>query len=439
MNFMKKNAFVLSYLGGILLIVATFVPIVKFNNQSFSFIDQFLSLSIIIAIMSTIILILVTLKKYKLSLIPLVINIGVIGYGVYNIFSIDGLKLAPNLSYGIALILYPLGALFAIIGGLLTESKIKEATNSNVPKDNIYEEVTEEVKNEFDTVNNDIIIDEQIPLEKIIKKDISNNSVNELNDIEPNSITDNNIKDEAISDDLIDIDSNNEDILIEENNIDTVLTQSDNASLDLNNQINDNDIFNSLPDNIDDINQDTENSSVISSQSDINANVITENNNNLIDEENELNNVNISPLEIDPDQVEDITLNNLTDNINTNDIHEEEIIMNDIVEDEKKNTNIFLNYPKENGEIPDIVEDDLMVNNIQPEDKKSEQFMAINPSDIKIDEKKSLFKKKEKQEEDPLEKIMKRNIPTSLGRKCQFCESPLGDDERICPLCGRIN
>ena len=94
----------------------------------------------------------------------------------------------------------------------------------------------------------------------------------------------------------------------------------------------------------------------------------------------------------------------------------------------------------DNIEIPDLdIENDIMTNNTQIEEKIEQNYMAINPGDIKIDEKRVLFKKKEKKEEDPLEKIMNRNIPRTLDRNCQFCNTPLGDDERICPLCGRIN
>ena len=135
--------------------------------------------------------------------------------------------------------------------------------------------------------------------------------------------------------------------------------------------------------------------------------------------------------------------NNLQNNIineDSNLIDNDDIIMNDISEINNQPSLEKYNIKNEDSEIPDQSNDsNLMINNTQEEDKPKQEFMAINPFDIKIDEKKPLFKKKEKKEEDPIQKLMKRNIPMTVGRTCQFCNTPLGDDERICPICGRIN
>ena len=88
MKSIKNKLFILNYVGSLLLILATFLPIIKFNNQSFAFIDQFFYLSFAIVILSTAVLILTTAKKYKWSLIPTILCAGVIVYGIYNILNI---------------------------------------------------------------------------------------------------------------------------------------------------------------------------------------------------------------------------------------------------------------------------------------------------------------------------------------------------------------
>ena len=151
--------------------------------------------------------------------------------------------------------------------------------------------------------------------------------------------------------------------------------------------------------------------------------------------------------------INDNVSDQLNNNLNNDFVNDSEL--NDVIIDKLDNDDIVMddldevsnqpslekyNIKNEDLEIPDQSDDNnIMINNIQIEDKPKQEFMAINPFDIKVDEKKPLFKKKEKMEEDPIQKLMKRNIPMTLGRTCQFCNTPLGDDERICPICGRIN
>ena len=159
---------------------------------------------------------------------------------------------------------------------------------------------------------------------------------------------------------------------------------------------------------------------------------------NILNEENEIAEVHISNLG-DDDLItpEEYPTNEF---INIDNNSDEEIIFEDIIENQNIPELELSSNSDLEQEVPDMsIDDNFMTNNIQVMEEPEKQFMAINPTDIKIDEKKTLFKKKEKKEEDPLVKIMNRNIPTTLGRKCQFCSTQLGDDERICPLCGRIN
>lgn len=417
MRTIRKKLFILSYLGGLLLIMATVVPITKFNNQSFAFIDQFFYLSFAIIILSAINIVLVTLKKYKLSLIPTILNIAIISYGVYDILTIEGLKSTPNFAYGIALILYPIGMIFSIIGGLLTTNKNSEQKETKTVS---YEEKMDnnlEVSEPPSIIENtDVSLnyEEQIPLSNILNKNKSN-----------------------------------EDDLIEEINIDNRIED------EISNTIDDN-IENSWDDkNLDnDINVIQNTVENIEQNVDLNSN--DENNSNVRDDSIEtINNSEISMLDENDDLLEEIEEYEYKDDDDffeeiTEDTHEnsddnivdsqEEVFVDDdslapIIEP-IKNENQEIN-----NEIPDLSLDDenIMTNNIQIEDKPKPEFMAINPSDIKIDEKKSLFKKKEKKEEDPLKHLMNRNIPMTLGRTCQFCSTQLGDDERICPICGRIN
>lgn len=389
MNSIRKKIFIISYLGNMLLLIATFVPIVKFNNQSFAFIDQFFYLSFAIVILVTISLILTTMKKYKLSLIPTVINFVIIAYGIYDILNIEGLQLTPNLSYGIALILYPIGIIFIIIGSLLTKpnNEMKEKQSDNKEIKPIVETLDsiKEPEDIVDSINVNFDLDEQIPLSQIINNEqqFNNETANIIKDIpvinEKNLITD----DEGL-----------------------------NTSYNLNNQAEKNVIIDNIDSEVKDKNID-EDQDLEDTLTSININNL-DNNYDLLEEINEENNPNLN--------IDEFTMVDIPQNLS------QEPVVN--------MQNTF-----SNSEIPDISinDENLMTNNTQVEDQPKQEFMALNPNDIKIEEKKPIFKKKEKKEDDPLEKLMKRNIPMTLGRTCQFCNTPLGDDERICPICGRIN
>ncbi len=497
MKTIRKKLFILSYLGSLLLIVATVVPITKFNNQSFAFIDQFFYLSFAIIILSAITLVLVTIKKYKLSLIPTILNIVIIGYGVYDILTIEGLTSTPNFAYGIALILYPIGMIFSIIGGLFTirkdvEQKEIKTVTYDEKMDNNFE--VSEPPSIIEDTDISLNYEEQIPLANILNKNKFNDEQDNLNendliedtdidddtedimnwdiDIEnkdENVITENiNIKnnDENIITEGINIENNDENIITEDMNIEinneNITSQDNDIEDNTDNNIIDDNIENSWDyENLDNTNV-TQNMEEKDSEPDVTLESIEDDDSSIKDSDENINNGEISILDEndelleeieeyeykdDDDFFEEITEdiptnadNNIIDDNIINSDSQEEIFMNDISEIQNlepvKEENQLID-----NEIPDLSlnDENIMTNNIQVEDKPKPEFMALNPSDIKIDEKKALFKKKEKKEEDPLKRLMKRNIPMTLGRTCQFCNTPLGDDERICPICGRIN
>lgn len=426
MKQIRQKLFILSYIGNLLLITATFVPIVKFNNQTFAFIDQFFYLSFAVVILSTISLILTTMKKFKLSLIPTILNMIIIAYGIYSILTIDRINIIKankesGFNYGIAFWLYPIGIVLNIVGGILakgnnTKKKEKRKKEKEIqPQSQINTNLN--IEEPIDISDDPVInldYEEQIPLSNLLNKNDSNN----------------------ISQDEIINDSNNGDI-----DADKILVS------EAQDNIQNNDLKNDQPDNkndiLDDSNETTDDNIIIVNpeQNDIqNSNNVE--NISILSEDDEL----LEEIEefeyTDDDFFEEITEEEIpekNDEIITIPSINEETLVDDI------NDNLDIDEPdivhNLDAEIPDIDlnNENIMTNNTQVADEPKPEFMALNPSDIKIDNKKPLFKKKEKKEEDPLERIMKRNIPTTLGRTCQFCSTPLGDDERICPICGRIN
>ena len=383
MDSLRKKLFIISYLGNLLLLVALFLPVLKFNNQSFSFIDQYFYLSIGIIIIITLSLILITMKKYKLSLITTTISVSIIVYGIIKIINIDGLKLMTDLSYNIiTFVLFAVGFVFSIIGDLFANGNSNnEQTNISTEKGYNYEPIQNIYDNNMNS-NLDINENEQIPLSQIMNNSIEDSIVTDMN-----------------------------------------FSLKDNSNINIKNHVaneNSNTIENIHTNTFDDINN-----NFTEPDSSNNDDLINEQTTDNIDDGLSTFNNNLQE-------------NNVNENSNI--IDNDDIIMNDINEINNQPSLEKYNIKNEDLEIPDQSNDsNLMINNIQEEDKPKQEFMAINPFDIKVDEKKPLFKKKEKKEEDPIQKLMKRNIPMTLGRTCQFCNTPLGDDERICPICGRIN
>ena len=383
MDSLRKKLFIISYLGNLLLLVALFLPVLKFNNQSFSFIDQYFYLSIGIIIIITLSLILITMKKYKLSLITTTISVSIIVYGIIKIINIDGLKLMTDLSYNIiTFVLFAVGFVFSIIGDLFANGNSNnEQTNISTEKGYNYEPIQNIYDNNMNS-NLDINENEQIPLSQIMNNSIEDSIVTDMN-----------------------------------------FSLKDNSNINIKNHVaneNSNTIENIHTNTFDDINN-----NFTEPDSSNNDDLINEQTTDNIDDGLSTFNNNLQE-------------NNVNEDSNT--IENDDIIMNDINEINNQPSLEKYNIKNEDLEIPDQSNDsNLMINNIQEEDKPKQEFMAINPFDIKVDEKKPLFKKKEKKEEDPIQKLMKRNIPMTLGRTCQFCNTPLGDDERICPICGRIN
>ena len=430
MKRIRQKLFILNYLGSLLLITATFVPIVKFNNQEFAFIDQFFYLSFAIVILSTITLILATMKKFKLSLIPTILNIVIIVYGIYDILNIDGIKSTPDFSYGVAFIIYPIGAILNIIGGLLATGKTKKKKDKITKEEKISFENnnTLEIEEPHDiTEESPIDLDpyEQIPISNLINKSnfvdiqddiVDSKSVNSYD--EKFNFNDEEIKLDTIEQD--DIQDNSLDIEVQDNK--EMEIAQDSIEIARNEE---NTIQNSEQNNTQDFEsvQNVENISILSEDDDMLEEI----------EEYEYNGdeffEEINEEDISNHNDERITIPSIEEAVLIDDIEDTQVS-----EHSKNEINLDV-------EIPDIDlnNENIMTNNTQIEDAPKPEFMALNPSDIKIDNKKPLFRKKEKKEENPLERIMKRNIPTTLGRSCQFCNTPLGDDERICPICGRIN
>ena len=420
MDSLRKKLFIISYLGNLLLLVALFLPILKFNNQSFSFIDQYFSLSIGIIILITLSLILITIKKYKLSVVPTTISAAIIIYGIIKITNIDGLKLMTDLSYSIiTFVLFAVGFVFSIIGDLFANGNSNnEQINISTQKDYNYEPIQNMYDNNINS-NLDLNENEQIPLSQIMSNNI-NDSIQDSVVPDMNLSLENNSLDVTNNTLTESTNFNNHDLLNEQNTVGI-----DNNSAGFNNsQENNVSEDSNLIENINIDTFDDINNNFTEFMSSNNDDLISEPTTNIDNNSSELNN----------------NLQNNIINEDSNLIDNDDIIMNDISEINNQPSLEKYNIKNEDSEIPDQSNDsNLMINNTQEEDKPKQEFMAINPFDIKIDEKKPLFKKKEKKEEDPIQKLMKRNIPMTLGRTCQFCNTPLGDDERICPICGRIN
>ena len=420
MDSLRKKLFIISYLGNLLLLVALFLPILKFNNQSFSFIDQYFSLSIGIIILITLSLILITIKKYKLSVVPTTISAAIIIYGIIKITNIDGLKLMTDLSYSIiTFVLFAVGFVFSIIGDLLANGNSNnEQTNISTQKDYNYEPIQNMYDNNINS-NLDLNENEQIPLSQIMSNNI-NDSIQDSVVPDMNLSLENNSLDVTNNTLTESTNFNNHDLLNEQNTVGI----DNNSSIFNNSQENNVSEDSNLIENINIDTFDDINNNFTEFMSSNNDDLISEPTTNIDNNSSELNN----------------NLQNNIINEDSNLIDNDDIIMNDISEINNQPSLEKYNIKNEDSEIPDQSNDsNLMINNTQEEDKPKQEFMAINPFDIKIDEKKPLFKKKEKKEEDPIQKLMKRNIPMTLGRTCQFCNTPLGDDERICPICGRIN
>ncbi len=431
MKKVRNKLFILSYIGSLLLIVATVVPIIKFNNQSFAFIDEFFYLSFAIIILSTINLVLVTIKKYKISLIPTILNLIIIIYGIYKILNIDGLNLIKthdDFGYGIAFILYPIGLIINIIGGLLTTNK----NNKNEESDTINYEMSTDIGFEVNEPQN--IIEEEVSLdyeEQIPISDILNKS-----NINQNDKIENNL--ESIDKEIANKHENNE---VSNKDDEEIIPNENTDSEDINSMTINNEkvdenvdttdyIENNNPDNDSKLEQDEDKNYSDSIDFDNNKISILDENDELLEEIEEYE------YKDDEDFFEEIIEDNSINIDTTKSNDDKDAITTDINEmndSEVGNENL-------DNEIPDLslTNENIMINNIQAEDKPKPEFMAINPSDIKINEK-NIPKKKEKKEEDSLKKLTKRNIPMTLGRTCQFCSTELGDDERICPICGRIN
>ncbi len=431
MKKIRNKLFILSYIGSLLLIVATVVPIIKFNNQSFAFIDEFFYLSFAIIILSTINLVLVTIKKYKISLIPTILNLIIIIYGIYKILNIDGLNLIKthdDFGYGIAFILYPIGLIINIIGGLLTTNKNNKNEESDTINYEIPTDISFEVNEPQNIIEEDISLDyeEQIPISDILNK----SNINQNDKIENNL--------ESIDKEIANKHENNE---VSNKDDEEIIPNENTDSEDINSMTINNEkvdenvdttdyIENNNPDNDSKLEQDEDKNYSDSIDFDNNKISILDENDELLEEIEEYE------YKDDEDFFEEIIEDNSINIDTTKSNDDKDAITTDINEmndSEVGNENL-------DNEIPDLslTNENIMINNIQVEDKPKPEFMAINPSDIKINEK-NIPKKKEKKEEDSLKKLTKRNIPMTLGRTCQFCSTELGDDERICPICGRIN
>ena len=441
MDSLRKKLFIISYLGNLLLLVALFLPVLKFNNQSFSFIDQYFYLSIGIIIIITLSLILITMKKYKLSLITTTISVSIIVYGIIKIINIDGLKLMTDLSYNIiTFVLFAVGFVFSIIGDLFANGNSNnEQTNISTEKGYNYEPIQSIYDNNMNS-NLDINENEQIPLSQIMNNSIEDSIVTDMNfSLKDNSNI--NIKNHVANENSNTIENIHTNTFDDINNNFTEPDSSNNDDL-INEQTTDNiDVGLSTFNNNLQENNVNQNSNTIEN---IHTNTFDDINNNFTEPDSSNNDDLINEQTTDNIDVGLSTFNNNLQENNVNEdsniIDNDDIIMNDINEINNQPSLEKYNIKNEDLEIPDQSNDsNLMINNIQEEDKPKQEFMAINPFDIKVDEKKPLFKKKEKKEEDPIQKLMKRNIPMTLGRTCQFCNTPLGDDERICPICGRIN
>lgn len=399
--FIKRLIF---YLGVLIIITSFFIPIISFDGNSFALIDNNPYIPTVVIILCVAELILLRLKKPKLVIIPLIVNIVLIFLAIKDIFSIDGLDLVEY-KKEIAVFLFPIGVILCIIAEVLIiftnnefleKRKEKKKVEKSIDKalDSLGEFVSKESNEEIKKPKLKSIFDysePKIPIDALKLSDIPSESVPQI-EVE-NEIIDN----------------------LDFNKISETLLFDNEVKFDL---------FNSSINSYSDVNYDFE------------SNVINENSydipyDNLVD-------MNFS--EVVNNQTNDNYLNNNeTYNFNGISVRDNEVVeslddfddgMQDVIENVQEIP--FKSYNNNLSDVPEISNENVMINNIQEADIPKQTYMAINPNDRIVD-------MEIKKEDVPQINITDRKIDNSLGRTCNFCGTPLGNNERICPLCGRIN
>lgn len=480
------------YVGVLLTILAVFVPTVSFEimgkTQYFSIMDNGFKGQIlggIIVALASLVLILMTLKKYKYMVIPTVLDIILIVISINQIYNMEAIKLI-DYKRGISNILFPVGIIITIFGEVLLifSNKINNITDKKKEEklidkaiDNLGD-MDPELENQLIMAQEESNIDysgEQIPLTSLKNDNISNKSFEpdvvenvNMDNVSENFLFDNEVHTDYINTSLdssgeVKIENNNTD-LNPVNNISTV----DNLSFE--NITNNNDIVNTVENiSTSEISNPVENIST----NDISNNVENVSTSDIL---NPVENISTSEVSNNVENVSnnlDVTINDNTPSFsvsysfaspveNTNeeftpqnvpmtsfydddddieflpDLEDEEYDDEDSydLEDVQNSNEVsFEDTPIQSdnySDIPDVKNENFMVNNVQKFDEVAPQYMAINPSDRITEHKEEIIQKSTVD-------FANRNVTRLKNRFCAFCQTPLGDDERICPECGRIN
>ena len=469
------------YIGVLLTILSVFVPVVSLEvmgeTQSFSIMDNGLLgyiLGGIIVLMAASVLFLMTLKKHKIMFVPTFIDIVLFIITISQIYNMDDLKMVEY-KREISNILFPCGIIITIFGEVLLvfsssldKMSVKHKESKLIDKaiDNLGE-MDADMEAQLAAVQEDSpSIDpstEQIPVSNISfsfdeKLSTNNKPVNQpvLNNVksfEPDVVEN------------IEVNGSNENLIFDnEVKLDSINTVMENTEVNniASNNVIDNYNINNIPSNnvVDNYNMnsipsnnvvDNFNMNNIPSNNVVDNNVTSENVsynvvNNYDNDDSNVINVSYSiatPIiddNNDEDIIQNIPMTSLYDDAVTSqddfeflpDLDDEVQTSNDdmidiasnVISDEVKIESD--NY----SDIPEINSENYMFNNVQEPDEVKPQYMAINPSD-RINN--------EEEEQDYVEDRPIRQLPRLKNRSCSFCNTPLGDDERICPECGRIN
>lgn len=434
------------YFGVLITILSVFVPMISFDGNSYGLMDNGFSSQImgaLIIVFAALVLIFMTLKKYKLMFIPTVVDIILIIISISQIYKIDGISLVEY-KREIANILFPIGIIITIFGEvmLIFSGKIDKISKKH-KEEKLIEKAIDNL-GENDSDSNELLVasdsdfeedfsGEQIPIESLNKNIAGKNFEPEvIDDVNINVTNENLLFDNEVHEDLINTSLNESSDKEEKNNVvDNVSNSIVENSHDKINNDNVVENYNSKVDSsssiVENDGNDLNDSNFTTSEPSINVNYsIASPNVDYNNDEFEPKNVEITNLYDDDDDIE--FLPDLDDDFEDEDIDFEDVENSNLAYEDFSNQSNSNNY----SDIPDVKEENYMINNVQKVDEVAPQYMAINPSDRKIDI------KEEKIEKSTVD-FSKRNITRLKNRFCSFCQTPLGDDERICPECGRIN
>lgn len=474
---MSRLKRIVIYLGVLLTILSVFVPIVSFDimneTQSFSIMDNGFKGQIlggIIIALAALVLFLMTLKKYKFMFVPTFIDIILIIISINQIYNMEEIKLIEY-KREIANILFPIGIIVTLFGEVLIvfSNKIDKFTKKHEEEkliekaiDNLGDVDSETEKQLIIAQeNNDDFVGEQIPLDNLKRNAVPSKSFEPdvVDNVNMDNINENLLFDNEVHADLIN------------SKLDTpydVVESSDNITTFSNNIENNTTVENKVVDNLNAIENTTiDNNLNVVENTTIDNNLNVSENNVVENSENISGNFNEPSIKVsysfaspsnetddfapqnvemtnfyddDDDDIEflpdldDDDINQMSESTSSDEDYDYED--EDIVFEEQVN-NVIPDFSQpivsdNYSDIPDVGGDNFMINNIQKHDEIAPQYMAFNPSDRVVNNTEEVIP-------NSTVDFANRNIIRLKNRYCSFCNTPLGDDERICPKCGRIN